>query len=142
MRSTPTLLLCALVGLLSASATGQVTFRSPQPGDVYREYSRVMSPGGSLWRVTDPNIDLNRYPDAAPFLPNPTLSLTIDDLQGATRAEAVITMWGGHVGTTGKRVRFNGHSYITIPELDGSNGIPGGSSGQCYTQEVNSVMSR
>ena len=140
MRLMPAVLPIALAGLLSVPAPAQVSFRTPQPGDVYREFSRVMSPGGSSWRVTDPNIDLNRYPQAGDFLPNPTLAFTIDDLQGALRAEAVMTVWGGHVGTTGKEVRFNGNSWITIPELDQTNGIPGGSSGQCYTQQLNVVV--
>ena len=45
---------------------------SPQPGDVYKEFSRVM--GGDDWRVTDPNINLSVYPQAGAFLPNPVRS--------------------------------------------------------------------
>ncbi len=44
-------------------------------------------------------------------------------------------MWGGHVGTTGKKIRFNGNAWITIPELAQQNGIPAGHTGQCYLSE-------
>ena len=69
------------------------------------------------WRVTDPNINLTTYPQAAGFLPNPQVPLTISDLAGAVRAEAVITMWGGHISTYGRKLRFNGNSWINIPDL-------------------------
>jgi hypothetical protein len=119
----------------------QVQFRVPQTGDVYKEFSRVMEPGTYKdWRVTDPNYTYGGSPGPGDFLPNSVLDLTIDDLTGAISAEAVITIWGGHVGTTGKKIRFNGNSWISIPELDGSNGIPSGHSGQCYTQQLNVVV--
>ncbi len=107
---------------------------SPQPGDVYKEFMRTM--GGDDWRVTDPNIDLGVYPQAAPFLPNPTLDLGVDDLSGAIRAEAVINIWGGHVGTTGKQIRFNGNGWIDIPELGSGNGIPDGHEGYNYITQL------
>ncbi len=84
----------------------------PQPGDVYKEFGRVMT--GNDWRVTDPNATA---PGADAFLPNPILNLTVADLQGAVRAELVIDLWGGHPGTTGKKFRFNGNNWITISEL-------------------------
>ncbi len=130
-----------LLTLCSPFAQAQVNFNGPQPGDVYREYSRTMMPStGESWRVTDPNVRLDWYPQAAPFLPNPSVSLTIGDLQNAIRAEVVISMWGGHVGTTGKKIRFNGHSWIAIPELNQQNGIPAGHNGQCYLSEPTVVL--
>jgi hypothetical protein len=132
---------CLLSMLAATPLFGQINFSGPQPGDVYREYSRTMPPNSTdSWRVTDPNVNLTLYPQAAPFLPNPAVHLTIGDLQNATRAEAVITLWGGHIGTTGKKIRFNGHSWITIPELGSINGIPSGHSGQCYLSEVNMTL--
>jgi hypothetical protein len=111
----------------------QINFKGPRPGDVYREYTRSMPPNNTeAWRVTDPNVSLTLYPQAAPFLPNPSIDLSVSDLSGAIRAEAVISMWGGHVGTTGKKVRFNGNSWITIPELGAQNGIPAGHNGECF----------
>lgn len=130
-----------LLTFCSPFAQAQVNFNGPQPGDVYREYSRTMMPStGESWRVTDPNVRLDWYPQAAPFLPNPSVSLTIGDLQNAIRAEVVISMWGGHVGTTGKKIRFNGHSWIAIPELNQQNGIPAGHNGQCYLSEPTVVL--
>ncbi len=116
---------CALLAAFVTVASAQVNFSGPQPGDVYREYTRAMPPGsGDSWRVTDPNVSLSLYPQAAPFLPNPSIDINVGDLSGAVRAEAVISMWGGHVGTTGKKLRFNGNSWITIPELGSSERHP------------------
>lgn len=111
----------------------QIRLTGPQPGDIYREYSRVMLPtDGEEWRVTDPNMDLITYPQAAGFLPNPEIPLTVDDLVGAVRAEATMIVWGGHISTFGKKVRFNQHSWIPLPDLDTSNGIPVGHLGINY----------
>lgn len=130
-------LLLMLVAIPSAGLSQFLL--SPQPGDVYKEFARVMT--GDDWRVTDPNINLSVYPAAAPFLPNPTLSLSVDDLSGATRAEAVINIWGGHVGTSGKKIRFNGNSWIDIPEFGAGNGIPGGHDGFNYITQADYVIS-
>ncbi len=127
---------CVLTTVVLTMAPAQVDFTGPRPGDVYREYSRAMPATGDTWRVTDPNINLGVYPQADPFVPNPRLPLTVNDLQGATRVEAVISLWGGHIGTTGKKIRFNNNNWITIPELGSQNGIPSGHNGQCYISEV------
>jgi len=102
----------------------------PIPGDVYREYSRVMT--GNQWRVTDPNA-IN--PTAQAYLPNPVLSLPIDDLEGATRAEVIIDLWGGHSGTFDKRFQFNNNGWITIPELTTTP-----TAGECYLSQTNPVI--
>jgi hypothetical protein len=103
--------------VLAVPVSAQTSFKKPAPGEVYKEYMQVISTGNDDWRVTDPNIDLGVYPAAADFLPNPVLSITIDDLAGATRAEALFSIWGGHIGTSGKKVSFNGNSWISIPEV-------------------------
>ncbi|MGH9837450.1 MAG: hypothetical protein ACREEM_01550 [Blastocatellia bacterium] len=82
----------------------------PKPGDVYREYVVVMG-GGKDWRVNDPN---TKHRVALPFLPNSVLRFSIDDLKGAVRAEALIDRWGGHVGTSEKRIRFNGGGPLRL----------------------------
>ena len=59
----------AFVARWTVSPSAQVHFTGPQPGDVYREYSRVMQPNdGEQWRVTDPNVNTTTYPAAAAFL--------------------------------------------------------------------------
>lgn len=124
---------CVLLAVCFSATVAQINLVGPRPGDVYKEYTRAMPPAGTdAWRVTDPNVNLTLYPQAAPFLPNPSIDIPVDDLSGAVRAEAVISMWGGHVGTTGKKVRFNGNSWIDIPNLSTLNGIPSGHSGECY----------
>ena len=60
----------------------------PRPGDVYREYS-VNLKQGDWWRVTDPRAG---HPGAAAFLPNPLLTLEIDDLEDAVRAEVLMDL--------------------------------------------------
>jgi hypothetical protein len=129
------LLLLATVIIGVENANGQVVFKSPQPGDVYKEYMVWNDYHENNWRVTDPNISLTAFPDVAPFLPNPTLSVTLDDLTDATRAEVLIAEWGGHVGTTNRTLAFNGNTALTIPELASINGIPDGHQGQCYMSE-------
>ena len=132
---------CLVMIAVVTAVIAQVNFTGPQPGDVYREYTRAMPPSNTeAWRVTDPNVSTTLYPQAAPFLPNPSIDLTVGDLSGATRAEAVISMWGGHVGTTGKKVRFNGNNWITIPELGAQNGVPAGHNGECYISEPTVVL--
>jgi hypothetical protein len=130
-------MLLVLTALFSAAAIAQIRVKSPQPGDIYREYTRVMRPtDGELWRVTDPNVNTDQYPAAGAFLPNPSIPLTVDDLSGAVKVEATMLIWGGHISTQGKKVRFNGNGWITIPDLDTSNGIPAGHLGINYIAET------
>lgn len=101
--------IAVLIGAVAAVA--QI---GPQPGEVYREYKRTIREGSS-WRVTDP---ATRQTRAHRHLPNAVLPLAIDDLEHAVRAEALIDRWGGHAGTTVKRVRFNENTWIFLPELE------------------------
>ncbi len=117
--------LTALAGFWS-HAGAQGMWRHPQPGDIYREYTRTMMSYAD-WRVTDPNTQDSL---AMPNLPNKILSISIGDLQGAIRAEAVIDLWGGHAGTTGKAIRFNNNAWIAIPELTTTPG-----SGECWVSQ-------
>lgn len=128
-----------LFTLTAGPASGQVQFKSPQPGDIYREYVHSMN-GSSEYMVPDPNLDLVRYPQAAPFVPAPEVPILISDLVGAIRAEAVITYVGGHVSTTGQKMRFNRNAWMDIPILDTSNGIPAGHHGFNYLMLHNITM--
>lgn len=130
-------LIVSLIALAGAQTFAQIRFTGPQPGDIYREYTRVMRPtDGELWRVTDPNVNTDQYPAAGAFLPNPEIPLTVDDLDGAIKAEATMIVWGGHISTYGKKVRFNGNSWINLPDLDTSNGIPAGHLGINYIAQT------
>ncbi|MEM7167130.1 MAG: LamG-like jellyroll fold domain-containing protein [Planctomycetota bacterium] len=122
-----------LVGLVATDRASAQLLTTPQPGEIYREYTRVIS-GGNLWRVTDPNSTFVGSPTNSPstFLPNPQISLSVGTLAGATRAEALIDVWGGHVGTINKRMRFNGNSWLTIPDILNTPGAP-----ECYTHQPN-----
>jgi hypothetical protein len=134
----PSFMFVMMILLCVGGSIAQVNFSGPQPGDVYKEFTTVMNVGSGQWRVTDPNLDPGRYPSAVQNdLPNPTLSINVSDLQGATRAEAVISLWGGHVGTRGKQIQFNGRTWLPIPEYDTSNGIPAGVAGELYLNQVN-----
>ena len=115
------LVAASLVALTPISS--QTIFKHPPVGSIYKDFSRAMMPYSS-WRVIDPGTG---RADAQQYLPNAVLTLTIDDLAGATRAEAIIDLWGGHWGTYGKKIRFNGHSWIGIPELTTPGADP-----ECY----------
>lgn len=105
----------------------------PKPGDVYREYS-THNGGGGDWRVTDPKA---KNPGAKKFLPNPVLSIRIDDPRDAIRAEALLDRWGGHTGTTPKQIRFSGNDWITLPELATT---PRGRRPEMYYSQDNPVV--
>lgn len=118
-------------------ASAQFAGGGPKPGDVYKEFT--FNHNAENWRVTDPGANTTRFPQAADFLPNPVLTFNVSDLQHAVRAEMIIDFWGGHEGTTNKRFRINGNSWITIPELDTlSPGNP--TPGNKYMQQVNHLI--
>jgi hypothetical protein len=127
------LVLVMLLAIFGMTGTAQVVFRHPQPGDIYKEYSRTMMEYFE-WRVTDPNAQSPYIPDPS-YLVNEVLSINIGDLQGAIRAEAVIDLWQGHAGTYGKKMRINDHGWIDIPELTTTPG-----DGQCYLSQFNVVV--
>ncbi len=103
------------------------------PGQIYREYSRTMG-GQKDWRITDPN---SKHPGAKEFLPNSILHIEIGDLDGAVRAEAIFDRWGGHTGTIGQKVRFNGNEWIDIPLLTTT---PDGHKPEAYQYQDNPVI--
>jgi hypothetical protein len=104
---TPCLATFLVLMHICPPAAAQV-FKQPAPGEVYREYAVAIDLSGDAWHVTNQQATVNYsgYPaqGAGPY-PNPSNHLAIGsgDLAGATRAEAVMTIWGGHVGTTNKR---------------------------------------
>ena len=106
----------------------------PGAGDVYRE-TRQSIHAGDDWRVTDPDA-LN--PGAQDFLPNPVLSLEVPDLTGAVRAEMIIERWGGHPGTSNKRIRLGGRSWLHLPELAS---IPANNP-ECYMYQDNLMLDK
>ncbi|MDD5688433.1 MAG: chitobiase/beta-hexosaminidase C-terminal domain-containing protein [Elusimicrobia bacterium] len=108
-----------IIGLsaISQSAIG--------PGDIFKEKYIWSTPpaknySNAWWRVTDPNPSYTDGPlpyDAPQdFLPNYVQTFSGLDLAGATRAEIVVEMWGGHIGTTGKQFKVNNNSWIPVPE--------------------------
>ena len=52
----------------------------------------------------------------------------------------MITLWGGHISTTGKTISFNGNAWLTLPEMGTGNGIPVGHQGYNYLQQLNLVI--
>lgn len=133
MRTFLAAVLLSLAACSTASAqyTAADTLKAVAPGLVYREYSRTIAAGND-WRVTDPDASNPGEPGNSPatYLPNPVLGLDVADLAGAVRAVAVVDVWGGHVGTVGKRFRLNGNSWLEIPDISGTTMSP-----ECYTQQ-------
>lgn len=101
---------------------------------VYKEFSVTMQNSGSdsTWRVTDPS---SSNAGAQEFLPNPNMTLTVDDLSNAASASAMIDQWGGHPGTHPKQFRLNGNAWISVPEL--AETVPSGHDGSCYYYQRN-----
>ena len=87
----------AFFGCLAIQPAFAQFLESPRVGEVYEDF--VIAPSGDQYRVTDPDAGAA---GAQEFKPNPILNLNIDDLEGATRAEAIFNAWGGHVGTSQK----------------------------------------
>jgi len=110
--STHVVIAAALM-LVSSLGVSYAMQRGLEPGGVYREYTRIMT-DNLAWRVTDPGPG---HAGKKAFLPNPVHELTISDLAGAVRAEAVIDFWGGHPTTEGKKLRFNTNDWLALPEL-------------------------
>lgn len=121
------------VALLLVAGFADASFaqylRTPPSGSVYREYA--ISTGGQ-WRVNDPGAT---DPDAQALLPNPKISISIGDLAEAVRAELVVDMWGGHPGTSEKRIRFNNNAWIDVPRPGFSTTQP-----ECYMHQPNLVI--
>ncbi|MFN0158701.1 MAG: immunoglobulin domain-containing protein [Bacteroidota bacterium] len=116
-----------------------MTSLSPRPGNIYKEFTRVMTTSGSKeWRVID---QASTHSKAQQYKPNSIMSFTINDTVGITSAQVLIDQWGGHIGTTNKQFRMNGNAWIAIPELGATNGIPVGANGQCYLQQPNPMIS-
>lgn len=125
-------LVCAFSAPAQAQHTAADTLRTVVPGLVYREYSIVIGATNNDWRVTDPNATNPGHPGNAPsdYLPNPVLGIPVDDLLGALKVVAIMDVWGGHVGTTGKRFRLNGNDWIGIPDITDTTEAP-----ECYTHQ-------
>lgn len=88
----------------------QAFARGPQPGEVYREFASHQ--GGDDWRVTNPNVE---GAERRKHLPNRVLKFSINALDGATRAEAMLDRWSGHVQTKRPQIRFNGNAWLDVP---------------------------
>ncbi len=101
-------------GLLILFTTAFAVHGDPGPGDIFREYLWTGPWGNAAgWqRVTDPDAP---HSGAQVFLPNRVNHVDLDDFAGAIGAEVYIEQWGGHAGTSNKRMRVNGHDWIDIP---------------------------
>lgn len=129
-----------MLGLLVAlAAVSPVTAQTNQqfgltPGAVFREYQQHLY-WPKEWRVTDPSVERPRA--IRDYLPNPIMPLEIDSLATASHAEVVLDRWGGHPGTSGKAIAFNGNDWLAVPEFETA---PAGKDPRCYLYEDNPVM--
>ncbi len=119
------LLICCSLTILSGATS---VCADPGPGDIFRELPMRIP----FWqRVTDPDATASGAND----FPNTVNRKLIEDLQGAVRAEIHLEMWGGHAGTSDKRLRVNGGSWISIPDpeaIPGDSGRAEHESPECY----------
>lgn len=110
----------------------QYTTSEPIAETIFREYKwngpwdTIDCPYTKWQRVTDPNATNQ---GAKKYLPNKVNTIQLYDLDRAIDAEVCIEQWGGHVGTSDKKMSINGKEWITIPE---SPYIGHGSPPECY----------
>lgn len=134
--------------LASREAPAQsAQYPMPPAGSVYKEFFVVMPVNNqNLWRVTDPNSPFpsptgcTNCPEA--FLPNDCLAIPNVDLVGAVSAQLEVDLWSGHVGTTGRALRFNtnpcggmNNAWIPIPDV-----ATAPSPQRCYIAQNNLIM--
>lgn len=118
------------------SATSAEDFNGFAPGDVFREY-RWAGPYHHHDNIQNANRPDNKLGYAQDFMipiyddsgsgkvigyRNPINKIQIDDLKNAIRAEVVLEAWGGHSGTTGKKMRINGNEWIPVETPDSVGG--------------------
>ena len=112
-------------------------FRQPRAGEIYKEFSRVISVFGRDWRVTDPEATAVGEPTNNPttYLPNSLLPITIDDLVGRRARRGGARRVGRPRRNDAEALPRQWPSLLPIPEL---NTTP--TAGQCYTQQWNVVV--
>jgi len=105
--------LCAAVLCVQTS----IGWAQPQPGDIFREYHYTSETIVELdpdSKRTDPRLLKRRQ------VSHRKRSMDIWDLEDAVKAEMVLELWGGHVGTSGHRFKVNEGDWIPIPQLAGT----------------------
>ena len=125
----------AVDGISTAADAIDMAADGQTPRRLYKEFT-YQSRGDRDWRITDDEA-VKAFPRAKDHLPNATLNIRIDDLKHAVAAEAVLDRWGGHRGTTNKRIRFNGHDWIGVPEIDN---LPDGIRGEQLMYQDNPTV--
>jgi len=123
--------------IMDADKNITATFAQTGSYNIYKEYYTIINLYNKDWRVTDPLATANATSGNNPslYLPNSVLKINILDLDKAARAEAIIDLWGGHIGTTNKKFKFNANNWISVPELQTVSPSP-----QCYVQQWNPVI--
>ncbi len=110
MRNLSFFLAAAVVLWNTALNADDLWLGVPPPGSVYVEVATHQDQQD--WRVTNP---MASDPRPHRHLPNPILTIHLDSLEGAVRAEAILDRWGGHYKTLDPRIRFNGHPWLDVP---------------------------
>lgn len=93
----------------------------PQPGDIFREFT-YQHPGLAGDEVPPHFSELDpgaQHPIATTLrqarAPRQPAYISLDDLDGAVRAEMVIEYWGGHIGTQLLGFRINKSDWLPMP---------------------------
>jgi len=108
----------SIIGLAFTAVMSQ-----PLPGDVFREYHMIK--GGSGGDPEKAYADKNLvYVVAADGYTTGTRTFENIDAQNATKAEIVLMYWGGHVGSSNRRMWFNESSAMPLPIPENTPGNP------------------
>ncbi len=97
-------------------------------GKIFKEYSYTKDHIRCALRsnhTKDGTLRPNNYPDMMEFY------LNIDDLDKAIGAEFIVEYWGGHIGTSDQKFKFNGNEFIPLPGIKNTPTDP-----QCYYRNI------
>jgi len=121
------ILLISLLALSRHSLSLMAAENEPQ-GQIFKEFTynkENIRCALSTNRDKDGTLRPNNYPEMTPFY------LMIDDLEKAIAAEFIVEYWGGHIGTSDQKVKFNGHDFIPLPTIQHTPTNP-----QCYFRNI------
>jgi len=120
------IVMAALVaGCATEASTFHKTLGGPGPGEVFREHTYARR-----WGEVDPEGTSEGAKGMRPRAQR-TRIVSIDTLDGATRAEVSVQYWGGHIGTSDQKFRVNESDWFQIPQPRNTPTEP-----QCYHRTV------
>ncbi|QEG36286.1 hypothetical protein [Bythopirellula goksoeyrii] len=127
--------ICDMAKPLGATNENGPAITGPKPGEVYKEYKAVTG-AWPKWAVIDPSLGHKTKEQYLSKTNKPSF-IELGNLDQAMRAEVLVDRWGGHVCTSDKMIRFNGHKWLLLPELTTT---PKDNHPECYMSQDNPII--